>query len=137
MRFLNSLFRGGRSTKNDLIRTLAKRRVRQDPTASAMGFDESMVDSLGMVQLAGIPESTIATIVETYATLKKGGVSDVEIFAGIEAHRSSIGGGEMPKPLNLGTYIQYRLELEHSHGAPISEESVIESVGACCDHFGC
>lgn len=133
----NSLFGGGRPSKNDLIRTLAKQRVRQDPTASAMGFNERMVDSLGMLQLAGLPESTIATIVETYATLKKHATSDHEIFARIEAHRSRIGSGEIPNPLNLESYTQYRIQLEHGHGIPISEDSVAEAVRASRQHFGC
>jgi hypothetical protein len=133
----NSLFGGGRPSKNDLIRALAKQRVRRDPTASAMGFNEHMVDSLGMLQLAGLPESTITTIVETYATLKKHGAPDHEIFARIEAHRSSIGSGEIPNPLNLESYTQYRIELEHSHGTPISEEYVTEAVRVCRQHFGC
>ena len=69
--------------------------------ANAMGFNEHMIDSLGMLQLAGLPESTIVAIVETYAVLKKKGVSDQEIFQRIEDHRSSVVSGEMPKTLNL------------------------------------
>lgn len=133
----SSMFGGGRPSKNDLIRALAKQRVRKDPTASAMGFNEQMVDSLGTMQLAGLPESTIATIVETYAMLKKHGAADHEIFARIEAHRSSIGSGKTPNPLDLESYTQYRVELEHSDGAPISEEHVTEAVHVCRQHFGC
>ena len=96
-----SLFGGGGPSKNDLIRGLAKQRVREDPSAAAMGFNESMIDSLGMLQLAGLPESGIATIVETFATLKKRGVHEPEIFARIEAHRSSIGSGKIPNPLGI------------------------------------
>ena len=133
----NSLFGDGRPSKNDLIRSLAKQRVRQDPIASSMGFNESMIDSLGMLQLAGLPESTIATIVQTYASLKKHGASDEEIFSRIEAHRSSIGSGDIPSPLTLNSYVEYRLDVEHSHGAPISSGSIAESVRTCCEHFGC
>lgn len=133
----SSLFGGGRPSKNDLIRSLAKHRVRQYPMASAMGFDERMVDSLGMMQLAGLPESTIATIVETYAMLKKHGAADHEIFSRIEAHRTQIGSGEIPNPLNLESYTQYRIEVEHSHGAPISDDFVAEAVRICREHFGC
>lgn len=133
----SSLFGGGRPSKNDLIRSLAKHRVRQDPMASAMGFDECTVDSLGIVHLAGLPESTIATIVETYAMLKKHGAADHEIFARIEAHRAQIGSGEIPNLLNLGSYIQYRIEVEHSHGVPVSDQFVAEAVRFCREHFGC
>lgn len=107
----SSLFGGGRPSKNDLIRDLARQRVCQDPMASAMGFNERMVDSLGMLQLAGLPESTIAIIVETYAMLKKHGAPDHEIFTRIEAHRSSIGSGEIPNPLSVESYTQYRIEM--------------------------
>lgn len=111
--------------------------MRDDPMAGAMGFDEHMVDSLGMMQLAGLPESTVVTIVETYAMLKKHDASDQEIFQRIEAHRSSIGSGEMPRPLNLASYIQYRLDLEHSHGIPISEEFISEVLRVSREHYGC
>lgn len=137
MSFWRSLFGGGRPRKSELIRNLAKQRVRDDPMAAAMEFDERMVDTLGTMQLAGLPESTIVTIVETYATLKKHGVSDGEIIQRIEAHRSSIGSGELPRPLNLDSYIQYRLELEHSHGAPISEEFVTDAIRVCREQYGC
>lgn len=136
MGFWKSLFGSGHS-KNDLIRALAKQRVRNDPMAKAMGFNEHMIDSLGMIQLAGLPESTIVTIVETYAMLKKHSVPDQEIFERIEAHRSSIGSGEMPRPLNLESYIHYRLDIEHSHGAPISEKFISEAVRVSREQYGC
>jgi len=132
-----SLLGGGRPSENDLIRNLAKQRVRDDPMTGAFGFDENMVDSLGMMQLAGLPESTIVTIVKTYAMLKKHGLPDTEIFERIEAHRSAVSSGEMPDPPNLKSYIQYRLELEHSHGAPISEEFVVEAIRVCRQHYAC
>jgi hypothetical protein len=132
-----SLFGGGGPSKNDLVRNLAKQRVREDPLAAAMGFNETMIDSLGMMQLAGLPESGIATIVESFVALKKYGVPEPEIFARIEAHRSSIGSGQIPNPLSLESYIRYRVEIEHSHGAPISEEFLAEAIRACRQHFGC
>ncbi|MEX2164012.1 MAG: hypothetical protein WD823_07190 [Sulfuricaulis sp.] len=132
-----SLFGGGRPSKNDLVRSLAKQRVREDPMAAAMGFNENMIDGLGMMQLAGLPESGIATIVETFATLKKHGVPESEIFARIEAHRSSIGSGRIPNPLSLESYIRYRIDIEHNHGAPISEEFLAEAIRVCRQHFGC
>lgn len=137
MGFWNSLFGIGRPSKNDFIRNLAKQRLRQNPMASLMGLSESMVDSLGPLELVGLPESTIATIVETYAMLKKHRATDHEILGRIEAYRSSIGSGEMPNPLNLESYIQYRVKIEHGHGAPISAQYVAETVRKCCQHFGC
>jgi len=133
------LFGGDRPSKNDLIRSLAKQRVRQDPMAFGMGFNERTIDSLGMFQVAGLPESTIATIVETYARLKKLGATDHEIFARIEAFRSTIGGrGEIPNPVNLESYTQYRIEIEHGHALiRISQDFIAEAVRVCRQHFGC
>lgn len=108
--------------KNALIKDLVRLRIRNDPMAGAMGFNEETVDSLSGLQLAGLPEATIATIVETWAILHKRGVSDAEIFHRIEDHRSiAFPRGVMPSPLTLTAYVQYRVELEHSHGAPIDD----------------
>jgi len=127
MGLLNKLFGGG-SSKEDLIRNLAKKRVRNDPTASQLGFDEKMVDSLGTMQLHGLPEAAIVTIVETYALSLKSGAPEEAILNYIENHRSQIGAGTLPRPLNLDSYIKYRIEIEHSHGAPISEEFISEAI---------
>ena len=136
MGFLKKMFGAGLN-KDDLIRSLAKNRISEDPLASSMSYDESMVDSLGAMELAGIPEAAIVTIVETYALSKKSGASDSDIFDHIEAHRSQIGSGVMPNPLNLESYIQYRIAIEHSHGAPISKQFVSEAVAICCKQYDC
>lgn len=132
-----SLFGGGRSSKEDLIRSLLKKRVSNDPMASLMDFDARMVDSLEALQLISTPEGTIVTIVETYALMKKQSASDQQIFDGIEAHRSIIGSGAMPSPPNLESYTQYRIALECRHVAPISSGFVSEAVKICRQHFGC
>jgi len=137
MSFWKSLFGKGPSSKNDLIRSLAKQRIRADPMAAAMGFSEPMVDSLGITQLAGLPESTIATIVETFAVLKKQGIQDGEIFARIEAHRATVGTGQIPQPLTLESYVTYRIALEHSVGAPVSQDFIAEAVTICRAFFHC
>jgi hypothetical protein len=49
MALWKSLFGGGRPSKDDLIRRLVKQRVRDDPLAASMGFNERMVDSLSTV----------------------------------------------------------------------------------------
>lgn len=120
----------GSTDKNALIKELILFRLRGDLVAKSMGFNERTVDSLSELQLAGVPEATIVTIVETWALLCKAGVRDAEIFSRIEEHRSRMfPRGEMPIPLNLTTYIKYRLKLEHSRGAPMQErfiESAIE-----------
>jgi len=128
MGLFGKLFGGG-VDKNSLIKELAKSRVRNDPMASAMGFDESMVDSLSGMQLAGLPEGTIVTIVETWALLNKKGVPDEEILMRIENHRSRFsGGGNLPNPLTLSSYVKYRVNLENETGAPIADAFIKEAV---------
>lgn len=105
--------------------------------ASLMGFDARMIDSLDALQLISTPEGSIVTIVETYALMKKQGASDQQIFDGIEAHRSSIGSGAMPRPPNLESYTQYRIEVECRHVMHISSGFVSEAVQICRQHFGC
>lgn len=135
MGLLKKLFGGG-SSKEDLIRNLAKKRVREDPMASQMGFDEGMVNSLGTMQLLGLPEAAIVTIIETYALSLKSGAPEEAILNHIENHRSQIGSGTLPSPLNLESYIKYRIEIEHSHGAPISKEFISEAIAVSRAHYG-
>ena len=129
-------------SKEDLIRSLVKKRVSNDPMASRMGFDARMVDSLDAIQLISTPEGSIVTIVETYALLKKQGASDRQIFDRIEAHRSTIGSGAMPSPLDLESYTQYRIAVEcrrrgQRHELPMASGFVSEAVQICRQHFGC
>ena len=128
MGLFSKLF-GGDVDKDELIRELTKLRVKNDPMPSMMGFDESMVDQLSELQLAGLPEGTIVTIVETWSQLIKKGIPEEEILMRIEDHRSSFGDyGEMPSPLTLSSYIKYRLDLEHQDGAPISEDFIDNAI---------
>lgn len=136
MGFLKKLFGGGASSKEELIKNLAKTRIRTDPMARRMGYDESMIDSLETMQLMGIPEAAIVTIVETYALSLKSGAPESAILEHIENHRSQIGSGVFPVPLNLESYIKYRLEIEHSHGVPISEDFITEAIAICKQHYG-
>lgn len=137
MGFLKSMFGGGRPSKDDLVRSLAKKRVREDPMSAAMGFSENIIDEMGMIQLAGLPENSIATIVETFAILKKNGVPESEIFTRIEAHRSLMVSGQIPNPVTLESYIRYRVYIECSHGAPISDGFLAEAIRVFRQHFGC
>ncbi len=93
---------GGGVDKNALIRDLVRLRIRNYPLATAKGFDEGMLESMSSVLLLGFPEGTIVAIVETWATMSKMRVPDVEIFTRIENHRSRLSPrGELPTPLNL------------------------------------
>lgn len=128
MGLLSKLFNRG-VDKSSLIRNLVRLRVRNDPMAAAMGFGEEMADSLSSFQLAGLPEGTLVAIVETWSILHKRGAENGDIFSRIEAHRSRMfPRGEMPTPLNLLNYIKYRVELEHSEGAPISEQFIDRAI---------
>lgn len=119
------LFGKGMS-KEELIKNLVRKRVQNDPIAKMLGE----VDELSELELLGLPEATIVTIVETYCmTKRQTNLHDEEIFEAIEAHRSMLGdSGKMPSPLTLSSYIKYRLGLEHSHGAPISNKFVDEAI---------
>jgi len=121
-------------SKEDLIRTLIKRRFLETGILDEYSRD---VDSLSKVQLYGTPEATILVIVKSYATLKKGGAPDDEIFALIEAHRAAAGTGPLPNPLTLQSYVTYRVALEHSHGAPISHDFIAEAIAVSRAFFQC
>lgn len=130
MGILSKLFGGSGTNKNKLIKNLVKERIGSDPMAASIGFDKSMVDSLTDFQLAGLPEATIVTIVETWTLLSKKGIPEENILKHIEEHRSSLGdSGNIPSPLTLSNYIKYRLELEHGHGASIREDFIDYAVG--------
>lgn len=130
------LFSGGKPSKIDLIKKLAKDRVRKDPMAESLGYNEGMVDSLGTMELMSTPEGTLVTIVETYALLLKSGEREEFILNHIENHRAQLGVGAMPIPLNLESYIKYRIEMEHSHGAPISEEFISRAISVARSQYG-
>lgn len=137
MGLLGKLFKRGGVDKNALIRNLVRLRVKNDPMAAAMGFSEEMADSLSAFQLAGLPEGTLVAIVETWSILHKRGAEDGEIFSRIEDHRSSMFPiGQMPTPLNLLNYIKYRIELEHSEGAPINEQFIDMAVDLTRKAYG-
>tara|TARA_R110001592_G_scaffold47479_2_gene150393 strand:+ start:437 stop:856 length:420 start_codon:yes stop_codon:yes gene_type:complete len=137
MGFLRKLFGGGdQPSKEELIRSLARRRISTDPLAKQMGYDESMVDSLGTMELLSTPEAAIVTIVETFALSRKSGAPDKAIFDHIEMHRSQIGSGELPTPLTLESYILYRLEIEHSSGPPLSDDFVLWAIVTAKRSFG-
>lgn len=122
--------------KNELIACLVGHRIRSDPMARQMGFDETIIKSLRPDQLAGLPESTIITIVETWATLLKKGFSEAEIFARIEEHRSRVfPRGCLPSPLTLADYVKYRIRLEHAHGAPIDESFVEAAIDTAIEAY--
>ena len=137
MGFIKNLFGGDKPSKIELIKNLAKERIRTDPLAERMGFSESMIDSLGAMQLMGIPEAAIVTIVETYALSLKSGAPEEAILNHIENHRSQLGAGTLPVPLNLVNYIKYRIAIEHAHGVSISEQFISKAISIAREQYGC
>ncbi len=133
MGFISNLFVSGRPSKKDIIKNLAKERIRTDPLAKSMGFSESMIDSLETVELMGIPEA----IVETYASSLKNGASEEAILHHIENNRSKIAVGDMPVPLNIESYIKYRIEIEHGHCTSISEQFISKAISVVRSKYGC
>lgn len=120
-----------------LVRTLLKKRIEGDPQASNWTIDARLAEILSDVELVGIPEGTIVTIVATYALLKGQGLDDRKIFGQIEAHRSMIGSGPMPEAVTLETYVQYRVDLENEHGALIKPQFVSEAVRIARGRYKC
>jgi hypothetical protein len=114
----------------ELIRNLAKTRVRNDPVTSVSGDVASIlkgIKSFSEIELMGLPEATIVTIVKTYWQLKTEGLSDKKIFEAIENHRARFDDdtGILPSQSTLSNYIKYRVRLEH-HGDSIIRENLID-----------
>jgi len=118
----------GHRNKVDLIKDLAKARVKEHSMASVFGVTPEAIDQLPLVELMGLPEATVVTIAETYSQMKSQGLPDTEILNLIEAHRSMIGSGSMPNPVTLPSYVQYRIKLEYRDVAPISERHIEQSL---------
>jgi len=76
-------------------------------------------------------------IVETWSTLHKRGMIDNEIFSRIEHHRSKLyPPGHMPTHPDLLNYIKYRIEIEHSEGAPISQQFLVQAIDTARKAYG-
>lgn len=116
-------FMFGGKRKIELIRELTEQRMREE------GFDDMdsrlRVKQLGKLQLMGIPEGAIVTIVETVIRMQKRGALLSQILPSIENHRKSLGSN--PQAFSeilevaqgpqagdsIGMYIYYRLTIEH------------------------
>lgn len=103
--------------KIDLARLLLIERLKSDPSAQAQGFTPFMVRQLPDSQVVGIVESSIIAIVETYTKLCLSGATESGALLKIEIHRRSLGFSELPSPLNLLSYIDYRVGIEYDGSA--------------------
>jgi hypothetical protein len=130
MGMLKKLFTIGKHDECDVIRALIIHRLGGSPD-----FDEKMIKRMGKTQLMLSPESAIFEIVETVYKFRKYGRQVPEILAWIEVQRSKNGReimpsrGIMPKPLNLESYIEYRVDIEH--GERLSQKFIAEAIRIC------
>lgn len=121
--------------KISLIRQLIKIRIQNDQLLKKKyeGKNVPEVYDFPEIVIMGLPEATIVTIVESYWMMKDMTTkSDKEIFEVIERHRKTLfpESGPMPSPLTLSNYIKYRLNIEHSHGVPISNKFIDDAIEA-------
>ena len=119
--------------KLSLIRQLIKIRFQNDELLKKKyeGKNVPKVYDFPEIVIMGLPEATIVTIVESYWMMKDMTTrSDKEILESIERHRKTLfpESRPMPAPLTLSNYIKYRLNIEHSHGIPISNEFIDECI---------
>ncbi len=124
--FENPFGRGG-PDESDVIRALILHRN---------SVDREIIDRMEKSDLMSQPEGTIFKIVETHFKLKNQSYSDQEIFAWIEAQRSEVGSGRMPKPLNLESYVRYRVNIEQEQGIRLSEQFIGLAVHFCNMYLG-
>ena len=115
MGFLKRMF-GMEDPKVRFIKDLVKERIIFDQAAERVGYKAPYVDDAPDGAVMGLPEASIAVIVESYVALKRQGLSDESIFRRIEEHRSMNGGGIIPGELNLKSYIKYRFPYDHPTG---------------------
>lgn len=117
-----------------LARALLVERVRSDPAARAGGFTPDMAKKLEANKVAGTVEATVATIMETYASLTMKGVSQEDALRRIEAHRRPLGSNSDFFPdAGAAEYIRYRFDVEYQ-GAHLPSGHLDFCIAAA-DHF--
>ena len=111
--------------KEELVRMLAKLRLRSDLEAGLKGMTEDMVDDFPPEKLAALPESAIVHITDAFHILKKKGVPDQEIFRRIDMQRSLFGAvAALPADISLPKYIKRRLKAEFPQLTSLEEKIV-------------
>lgn len=105
-------------TKQDLIRTLVKKRLTGDALAEAVGATPEAIDELPPEMIMGLPEATIVSIVEAWTQGRSQQIPEEKIFQFIEAHRSMGPQGKLHASPTLSSYVRYRIDLECGHAHP-------------------
>ena len=118
--------------KAELIRVLVDKRINESWVLQNFGAALGVEDAsqMNLLQLLSLPEAGIVTIVETYVAQRRKGKSSEEILTAIERHRSRLcPGARMPTPLNLESFVKYRVKLEMPEMSfPISDEFINFSI---------
>lgn len=94
------------------------------------------VDRLSTDQVVSSPEFSALTIAETFAALIAKGVSQADALMAIEAHRASAGVGDGPAQMNLWSYIEYRVALEHPNAQLVTDAWFALVEAECREFFG-
>ncbi len=112
----------------ELIKELLWMRIKDDPLTNENGNrTKKDIDDMPEMVLMGLPEATLVSIVHQYWLLKiDKDRSDQNILKTIERDKGqlTIASNAMPSYESLASYIKYRLYLDHSDGAPISENFI-------------
>lgn len=120
-----------RVAKVNLIRELARRRIRVDSQLNASEQVQN-IDELPENLVMLLPEARITAIVEDYIRLNSRGLPDEAIFRELEAQSPVSARTEaLPRAFTLERYLKYRLPLEYKSIAmsPDSiEDAMMESV---------
>ena len=127
------LFSSAGASKSDLIRLLLIERIKNDPEARAQGFSPLMVRQMPDSQVIQTVEAGVVYMVEMFEGLKRKGYIEQDALLLIEKHRKSLGYGELPNPLNISSFINYRAEIEHT-GAALPPDH-IDVCHQAADHF--
>jgi hypothetical protein len=123
--------------RETLIRALAALRIRSDPAARVMGYDESMLGALGREQIFMLPEASLVVMVEMFATLCQQGVAPVPAISAIDQHRAqSTGPLSAPLPSDLFDYIPARIQQDHPQGGRLDESFVDNAIHTAAAVYG-
>ncbi|MCA9287204.1 MAG: hypothetical protein KDA05_01385 [Phycisphaerales bacterium] len=110
---------GMSAEKEQLLRRLLRARVARDPSARAMGQGPEFADSVNSLVLMGLPEGTIVACVESWAQLKKQGLSEPAIAQRIAAVR-----GGSPSGDSVADVIRDCVLREHGHSGFLPADHV-------------
>ena len=128
MGLLKSLFGSRESKKWETIKEGVIKRFSGYQELMKMSGESSRLPKISKEQLLGTPEATIITIVENYYQGMNHGLSEHETFQRIEMHRSMGGSGIMPDPVNLESYVNYRMGIEYKDAPGLSDVHVKDMI---------